>query len=212
MPLPLPSLPLPAFSQRASVSTYPTPKGVQAINPFSPLFGLHLLDHKPLKSFYEGKDRTLLLRLIEAEKNGLLTLTINPPSVPDSTAPGGWNLDPNPLLNGAGLAKLVLPPAYRTEEEGNPVAFQSWSLLRIRLLEVLISFTLYPSLAEECRRDLIRLGKETVVEEAALNFEAMLKVGPYRQPAMNSRQVRVHAHRPLPLGRSLISRTLSVHA
>jgi hypothetical protein len=177
------------------VSTQPTPKGLQAINPFSPLFGLHMLDRKVLKSFYEGKDRTLLLRLLEAEKSGLITVTILPPLIEDPSQPSGWEIFPQPMLNasdakpaGAGLARHVLPDHPRPGED-NIAAYRSWGMARVKLLEVLIRNHLYPSLAEECQRDLVRLGKETVVEEAASNFEAMLRVGPYCQPFMNSRQV-----------------------
>ncbi len=62
------------------MSTRPTAKGISAINPFNELFGVHFLEGKPLEEFHINKrDRTLYLRLVEAEKDGLITLTLNPP-------------------------------------------------------------------------------------------------------------------------------------
>lgn len=71
------------FRRTASVSTRPTPKGISSINPFHAFFGKHYIDRKPINDFLWGKtiDRTLFLELLDAEKDGLITVTIDAPQV-----------------------------------------------------------------------------------------------------------------------------------
>lgn len=52
-----------------------------------------------------GKDRTLFLRLLEAEKSGLITVTVEPPMMLTST---GWEKDASPFLMNARFAMQVL--------------------------------------------------------------------------------------------------------
>ena len=56
-----------------------------------------------------GKDRTLFLRLLEAEKNGLIVITIDPPMMSTST---GWEKDPSPFLLDARFAQQVTLLSY----------------------------------------------------------------------------------------------------
>lgn len=93
------------FIDRAKVSTRPTEKGLQALaaatSPFAAdIFGLHYIQGKPLKEFYQYKHncygpsgagglpglcvmrtgeqgRSFFLRLIEAERLGLITIAID---------------------------------------------------------------------------------------------------------------------------------------
>ena len=55
-----------------------------------------------------GKDRTLFLRLLEAEKSGLITVTVEPPMMLTST---GWEKDASPFLMNARFAMQVLTPS-----------------------------------------------------------------------------------------------------
>ena len=171
------------YRRFATISTRPTPKGLLAINPFSPLFGIHHLDRKELDDFFKGKDRTLFLRLLEAEKSGLITVQMNPPQETDAASSTGWKSDPKPFLldSGAGFAKRMLPRSAPNADL-NPAAKASWDKLRLTILENLIEKHLLPSLEQEFRRELVRIGKEAVVEEAEESFESMLAVGPYRAP------------------------------
>jgi transcriptional accessory protein Tex/SPT6 len=177
------------YRRGATVTTRPTPKGLLAINPFSPLFGLHHLDRKELDDFYKGKDRTLFLRLLEAEKSGLITVRLDPPQEIDPSKPTQppnppeWRSDPKPFLldSGAGFAKRMLPRTPMSAD-ANPYARGTWDKLRLSILESLIDKHLMPSFEQEFRRDLVRIGKEAVVEEATENFERMLTIGPYRAP------------------------------
>lgn len=65
---------------------------------------------------------------------------------------------------------------------------QSWDSFRLEVVRRCVDLTLLPSLQTELRRDLVRLGREAVIEEAALNFETMLRVGPYRRPNLDRRE------------------------
>ena len=58
-----------------------------------------------------GKDRTLFLRLLEAEKNGLIVITIDPPMMSTST---GWEKDPSPFLLDARFAQQVTLLSYHS--------------------------------------------------------------------------------------------------
>ena len=178
------------YRRVATISTRPTKKGANgalAINPFSPLFGIHYLDKKELTDFYVGRDRTLFLRILEAEKQGLITVRFEWPMMYDDRKQR-WEPDKKPFLSDAGLMKIMMPSVH-PRDDANPPIRELWDNERIKILELLIVNHLLPSLQQECRRELERIGKEAIVEEAAANFEAMLAVGPYRIPAMNSRQV-----------------------
>jgi hypothetical protein len=78
----------------------------------------------------------------------------------------------------------LLPELDRAASE----ARQSWDSFRLEVVRRCVDLTLLPSLQTELRRDLVRLGREAVIEEAALNFETMLRVGPYRRPNLDRRE------------------------
>lgn len=52
------------------VSTQPTARGKEEIDAFHPLYGLHYLNHKYVRDFMSGEDRTQWLR-IEKGKVGM---------------------------------------------------------------------------------------------------------------------------------------------
>jgi hypothetical protein len=143
------------YKGKATISTKPTERGLSSINPFSQLFGIHYLDRKPLNEFFKGKDRTLFLRLMDAEKNGLITVTVDPPMMLTTS---GWEKDLHPFLNDANLMMQMIP-SVPMEDEPYPVARESWDRLRLGILETCIERYLIPSLEQEIRRDLVRIGK-----------------------------------------------------
>ena len=178
------------YRRVATISTRPTKEGANgalAINPFSPLFGIHYLEKKELTDFYVGRDRTLFLRILEAEKQGLIKVMFDWPMIKDERKQR-WEPDKKPFLSDAGLMKIMMPSVH-PRDDVSPQTRELWDNERIKILELLVVNHLLPSLQQECRRELERIGKEAIVEEAAANFEAMLAAGPYRVPAMNTRQV-----------------------
>ena len=182
------------YRRVATISTRPTKEGANgalAINPFSPLFGIHYLEKKELTDFYVGRDRTLFLRILEAEKQGLIKVMFDWPMIKDERKQR-WEPDKKPFLSDAGLMKIMMPSVH-PRDDVSPQTRELWDNERIKILELLVVNHLLPSLQQECRRELERIGKEAIVEEAAANFEAMLAAGPYRVPAMNTRQVTFSA-------------------
>mmetsp|Transcript_22708 Transcript_22708/g.37888 ORF Transcript_22708/g.37888 Transcript_22708/m.37888 type:complete len:2014 (+) Transcript_22708:62-6103(+) len=214
------------FRSRATVSSRPTSKGIAAITPFSEYFGLHYLHRKPLQDFYKGKDRTLFIRMVEAERHGLITVSIDPPRKNDQNysknpdnqrdilddvqkvMTGTAGQDKDASADGAGrdgaegqvnadaddddevdtelfmlgrrgglLTKFM--PQKSLDDEVYQSSRLSWDTLRMSCLQDCLVKFMFPMLQKEFRRDLIRIGKETIIDEAADRFTAMLKMGPY---------------------------------
>ena len=160
------------YRRHIRISTKPTPKGLTVITPFSPLFGIHYLEDKPLYEFFE-KDKTLFNRLVDAEKNGLISVTFQLPKLRDGTN------DMGPFLFQSNFIpnfSLTTPP----ESDPYPISRQSWDNLRTEIVQLCLEDYLIPSLEDEVKRELLREGRESLIEEAADNFAKMLTYGPYR--------------------------------
>jgi len=175
------------LKRTATISTFPTDKGTAEITPFSKYFGLHYLEKKPLQHFYLGEDRSLFIRLVEAERQGLIIVSIDPPQKKDH---GGDVVDLQPFLAGdLNLLQQFLPSISR-DADPFPTFRASWDLMRLITLQYCIENYLLPSLKQEFRRDLICIGKEKIIEEAANNFSKLLAIGPY-VPDYNDPRERV---------------------
>lgn len=176
------------LKRTATISTFPTDKGTAEITPFSKYFGLHYLEKKPLQHFFLGEDRSLFIRLVEAERLGLIIVSIDPPQSKDHT--GCDVVDLQPFLAGdLNLLQQFLPSISRDKDQF-PTFRASWDLMRLITLQLCIENYLLPSLKQEFRRDLIRIGKEKIIEEAADNFSKLLAIGPF-VPDYNDPRERV---------------------
>jgi transcription elongation factor SPT6 len=162
------------YQQSTTLSTRPTKKGLLVINPFSELFGLHFLEKKPIHELYTRKvDRSLFIRLQEAKLQDLITVTINPPSYED-------------FLAQLGIRSLI-QPSIPASDDLNPPVRESYDEFRENVLQTLYQKILMPYLEVELSRDLLRIGREQIIEESGNNFSKMLAVGPYR-PVNDLRQ------------------------
>ena len=150
------------YRLKGSVSTIPTTKGLLAINPFHELFGYHYLQHKPIADFYTQKDQTLFIRLIEAEKNGLITVNINPPlsEIPQ----GSGHFEPDLVAYHTIMELLLPPPNYREDDD---MVAATWKEMRIKIAHTAIYKYIFPSIGPEFRRELIRLSREAIVSEVS---------------------------------------------
>jgi transcription elongation factor SPT6 len=188
-----------AYGHMGSISTRPTAKGVSVITPFSEYFGLHYIDCKPLREFYVGEDRTLFIRMVEAERMGLITITINPPL--DESASRNFNgsdpvrdaaeplaVDWSRLFFGEVNIMVQFMPSKLLSAEANVAVRESWDSLRLKCIQSCVQDFLFPTLVGEVRRELVRIGKETIVEQATANFGKLLSVGPYMPPYQDSRE------------------------
>jgi DNA-binding protein H-NS len=166
------------YRLRASISTRPTPAGVLAINPFHELFGLHYLDEKPINELFEGSrsERCMFLRLVEAEKNGLITVAINAPlKWSEASGRGSRVLDITPFLT----LYSQFVPSSGINDEMDPVCRESWDKLRQQIIQKALDKYILPSLQEELKRDLIKSSKEAVFEQTRDKFASILAAGPY---------------------------------
>lgn len=168
------------FQSRASVSTRPTTKGLTVITPFNELFGLHYIERKPLSDFYSNKDKTLFVRLEEAQSQGLIEVTINPPEY-KTAADGKYAVDIDFFLTTLKLPVQYLP-SISPVDDMYPHARPSYDTLRLNTLQMCIKNFLIPFFITESKRELLRLGREAVIEEACVNFSKILSVGPYCPP------------------------------
>jgi transcription elongation factor SPT6 len=180
------------YKRVAVVNTRPTPKGITNINPFNSKFGIHYLVDKPLIDFFEGKDRTLFIRLKEAEKNGEITITINLPQSSDNSGK-----DLRPFLQDAKLFQLFMP-SVPPQMDPYPDSRETWDGLRISILEKSLEQFLLPQLEIEARREMLRIGRETIVDEASDNFSNMVSYGPYVPAPENKREATKELLRSCP--------------
>ena len=129
---------------------------------------------------------------MEAERLGLVTVTIDPPrkSVGKKDASGEKQeevVDYEPFLISKLNLMLQFMPTLPVEDDMHPASRRTWDSERLACLQHCVETHLLPSLQKEFRRDLVRIGKEAIVEEAANNFSKMLTMGPY-VPQTDSRE------------------------
>ena len=156
------------FMETATLCSTPTPTGYETIHPFHELFGVHLLQNKPLQEMLNasGTERHLFARLMAAQKEGLLVVTLHTPS---QNTPEGPSLDLNIFLHNVGLMTHFLPT------DPHP-----WDCERMLILREVMEHHILPSLHLEAKRELMRTSKDAIIEESGQCFQRMLSVGPYR--------------------------------
>ena len=174
------------YREVTTISTNPTGKGLLMITPFSEYFGLHFIKNKPLKHFFDttGTERSLFLKLVKAEKEGLINIIFDHPGKEQQATNGElvWVKNTEPYIISLGFGYLWFP-----QNPAENDTFQDMrrllDLLRYDALDMALCSILIPQLEIETRCDLLRIGKEAVIEEAVENFSKMLDIGPY-QPAI----------------------------
>ena len=72
------------YKREVKISTTPTAAGVDAITPFHEMFGFHVIEDKPVSTFMYGKSRSLFAKLVKLEREGLIKISFNYPTVTDS--------------------------------------------------------------------------------------------------------------------------------
>eukprot|EP01038_Epipyxis_sp_PR26KG_P004105 gene4105-5855_t len=164
------------YKSYATISTRPTAKGVTTLNPFHPSFGIHFLDRKPVKDFFNKSDRTLFIKLVDAEKAGLITVTINPPQT--ATEDGYFVTDVGPFLQSVNLPLVsYFMPTVPMQDDPFPHSRQTWDHVRLNILKLCIEKFFLPNFEQEIRRELLRVGRDAIIEESSVNFEKMLSYG-----------------------------------
>lgn len=154
------------YRSYATLSTEPTEKGDTVITPFHELFGYSFLKEKPISDLFElQSDATTYVRLMKAQADGLIRVTIN--------APDDKSCFLNPLIS-------AYLPTMKPELDINPEIRTGWDAIRMNILKMCVEKFLIPSFEEETRRELARLGRDGIIEECTATFSEMIRQGPYR--------------------------------
>jgi transcriptional accessory protein Tex/SPT6 len=172
-----------------TISTKPTAKGCIEITPFSEYFGIHFLNHLPVNNIIHGIDNTngtlmeksLYLKLIQAEKEGLITIKFDHPINSDN---GDINL--MPYFEGLDFVTKWFP-TIPVDNDMYPEMRTTLDELRFGAFQNSIIKYLLPEMEYELKRDLIRIGKEHILEETTENFKNLLEIGPVCKQYMDPR-------------------------
>ncbi len=167
------------FRANATFSSSPTAKGVEIIGPFHDLFGIHCIRNKPLYEMYLPRNCAMYLKLYNAQREGLVTLTIKPPQTYSMAGP---EPDVSCFLGGrqSRLREIFHSSLSVHSDRREPTVRESWDMQREKILEECVKVFVVPSLIKDAHRDLSRLGKDRVLHEACKNFRKLVNVGPHR--------------------------------
>lgn len=141
-----------------------------------------------MSDIYErgSKYRTLFIRLSEAQTQGLIKVTINHPTA-SSRSKSLNNMNDSSSSESTYdffYQKMDVKSIFQTPPSAayaDPSVRESWDRIRESVLKILFTKLLPTTLENELKRDLMRLGRETIVEEAGQNFaNRFLSVGPFR--------------------------------
>jgi hypothetical protein len=160
------------FRSRGSISTSPTALGKSSITPFSQFYGIHLIENKPISQYFTKKGLLLFMSMIEAETLGLIEISINAPQRQETAEK--YVQDLSPLFEKLRLFQLMMPPPTSRKDDIKI----SWDFIRLQVLQVTIEKYLLPFLKADVRSELIKLGKESIADEACSEFSRRLKNGP----------------------------------
>lgn len=145
------------YRQNARLYTDATLKGREEIDEFHYGHGIQYLVGMPVLEVFESKD--MWIKIMRAEKEGLLTVTIINDKAQDL-------LDP--------LEPIYLAAGNDSDEE--------WQTQRHLVLQEAINAFMIPSFENELKRDLLIASREAVVKDCGNTMRERLSVRPY-EPA-----------------------------
>lgn len=181
------------FNKKATLSTTPTPKGLEEITPLHELFGLHYLDRKPVQDFFYDDDRTLYAKLRKAQQDGFLNITLNAPAIRQDRLDSStgeivdhWAPDIEGLREK--FEQFYQPSTPETSAD-DPDVRHSWDEERRKILDDAIVKHMFPALKAELHRRLAQKARETIIEEATANFQKLLSVGRCYKPTITRHEL-----------------------
>uniref|UniRef100_K3WKI6 Transcription elongation factor spt6 n=1 Tax=Globisporangium ultimum (strain ATCC 200006 / CBS 805.95 / DAOM BR144) TaxID=431595 RepID=K3WKI6_GLOUD len=145
------------YRQNAHLYTEATVKGREEIDEFHYAHGLQYIAEMPVLEVFDSKD--MWLRIVRAEKEGLMTVTIINDKAQDL-------MDP--------LEPIYLATGNDSDEE--------WQTQRHLVLQEAINAFMIPSFENELKRDLLVASREVVVKDCGKAMKDRLLVRPY-EPA-----------------------------
>jgi transcription elongation factor SPT6 len=177
------------FKANALLYTKPTAKGLETIGAFHDLFGLHMIKGKPLYEMFHRDGPSQYLKLLRAEKDGLITISIETPQL--ELDDGSSITDLDVFLNdtnvpGRQSMRAIFMPSggYGGEVE------DSWNAQRESILREALSSHLLPAFHKELTRELARKGREQIIEQAAIKYGSLVGTAPYRLRAEDDKTTR----------------------
>jgi hypothetical protein len=95
-----------AYRSVGHITTRPTPTGLDQINPFHEMFGLHMLEMRPLREFFDAKGpgKYMYARLMQAKSQGLIEVDI---AIPTFATPAGIKPDLAPFFERTGGRHMI---------------------------------------------------------------------------------------------------------
>lgn len=153
------------FKAQCTISTEPTEEGKKELDVFHPSFRVKRLKNKPIETF----NNDLFLDILESEKKGWISLTVN----------FGDNFfkDLTEKLNHTYHSKQM-------NSEIDSVA-HGWRVMREETIRIFVAEHCIPYFKKEVKQELKEKAESFVLNECAVNFSKMLMTGPYRKKKKN---------------------------
>jgi transcription elongation factor SPT6 len=154
-----------SFKTQCTISTDPTEEGKKELDAFHPSFRVKRVRNKPIETF----NNDLFLDILESEKKGWITLTVN----------FGDNFfkDLTEKLNHTYHSKLKT-------SEVDSVA-HGWRVMREETIRIFVAEHCIPYFKKEVKQELKEKAENFVLNQCAVNFSKMLMNGPYRKKKKN---------------------------
>lgn len=153
------------FKAQCTISTDPTEEGKKELDASHPSFRVKRFRNKPIDTF----NNDLFLDILEAEKKGWITLSVN----------FGDNFFKDLT------EKLSL--TYHSKQINSEIDSVShgWRVMREETIRIFVAEHCIPYFKKEVRQELKEKAENFVLNECAINFSKMLMTGPYRKKKKN---------------------------
>ncbi len=198
------------YRSNAVISSRPTSKGLDSIDPFHEFYGLHLLRNKTVKDHFPPDEREIEIKktglnseerkefddklkrverdscmqymnLLNAERGGHLKFNIHLPFVDGGLDDIEWYKKGDDYFNNRENQDIALM-IQELEKIYMPSNFDTdeWNEERKKILRFALSNFLLPQFEAELKRDLREAAVKVGIDAAGSNLKAMTMEGPYR--------------------------------
>lgn len=180
------------FYDYCYLNVVPTQKGIEIITPFHELFGLHLIDKKPIRDLlvpttaFNGE---LYGRLMKAQREGLVTILVCFPTLSTEIAIPDVGI----FYRALNLREIYTVTVDNDQEEG--VMLKGWNERRLMILNDCFTKYIIPSLLAETKRELLRISNEYITNDVVAKFRDMLSIGPYQPKNMKTADILKKCHK-----------------
>jgi transcription elongation factor SPT6 len=155
---------------RTQITVNPTKMGLVEIDENHPLYGTKYLLNKPVNTLQKDE----FLKMVQAEKNNLLTISISPDEQQDK--------DDETRAIAPTLFEDIWSMHYYMSTDVSDVA-QAWNERRRAALQQALHDILYPMFARELRDRLLAEARQGATRICCEKIYNWLKVAPYPLPA-----------------------------